>query len=157
LTLFDEKRQAALKLVRLLAWAMLVAAPLVNLFVAYIAKIERHEGGEYDMMLYFLLIVSIFQPATARFIEHFQITSYQKSEESKVTPEGLFTTLSVIKFAFIETIYLFGLVVYIVAGNLSWMLYFYPIGIAWTFVYWPRQSTFENFLQRIEAKLPWEM
>ncbi len=144
-----------MKLVTLLAYAMLVAAPLVNVFVAYIAKIARQGGGEHEMMLYILLILSVFQPLTVKFIERFHITNYQKAEETKMPPENLFTTLSVIKFAFIEAIYLYGLVVYLLAGNLTWMLYFYPIGIAWTFVYWPRQSTFKNFLNRIESNVPY--
>lgn len=151
----DEKKQAVLKLVVVLAYAMLVAAPLVNLFVAYLATIAGQQGGEVKMMLYILLILSVFQPAAAKFIERFQINSYKRAEQTKITPENLFTTISVIKFAFIEGIYLYGLVVYLLSGNLNWMLYFYPIGIAWTFAYWPRQSTFESFLNRIESNVPY--
>ncbi|UCD63632.1 MAG: hypothetical protein JSW34_12950 [Candidatus Zixiibacteriota bacterium] len=147
----DEQRQARFKTVRLIAYAMLGAAPLIYIVIAYLLSIPARHGGEQQMMLYILLIVAIVQPSVVKFIERFQVTGYQKNTQSQMTPDNLFFTLSIIKFAFVETIYIFGLVVYLVSGNLDWMLYFYPVGIGWTLVYWPRQSNYERFLQRLES------
>ncbi len=148
---WDEKRQARWQIIRIVAFAFLVAAPLVYLTVMYLVSIPPQEGGHIEMMLYILLIVAIVEPATAMYIERFQITSYRANQPTNMNLDNLYFTLSIIKFAFVEVIYIFGLVVYFVSGNHNAMLYFYPIGIAWSFVYWPRQSKFEEFVRKIES------
>ncbi len=152
---WDEKKLAWWKTIKLMAMAFLVVAPVIYLAVAYFVEMPGQQGGQIQMMLYILLIVAIVDPALAKFIERFQISSYRGSKQTKMTPDNLFFTLSIIKFAFVEMSYIFGLVVYFVSGDRTSMLYFYPIGIAWSFVYWPKKSTYENFIQRIESNVPY--
>jgi Na+/melibiose symporter-like transporter len=152
---WDEAKLAWFRQIRLFAIAFLIVAPLIYLVVAYLVPMPRQEGGQVDMMLYILLIVAVFHPSVVNLIERFQVSSYRKSTQSAMTPENLFMTLSIIKFAFVESIYIFGLVVYFVSGSMTAMLYFYPIGIAWTIFYWPKQSGYENFVQRTDSNVPY--
>lgn len=151
---WDEEKQSRFRIIRIVGYASVVAAPLIYLAIASIIKRPLQEGGEHDMMMYILLIVGVVQPLVAKFIEHFQITSYRNNEKSKMTPDNVYFTMSLIKFAFIECIYIYGLVVYLVSGNFTSMLYFYPIGIVWTFIYWPKKSGYEEFIKRMESNVP---
>ncbi|MEW6410843.1 MAG: hypothetical protein AB1483_00055 [Candidatus Zixiibacteriota bacterium] len=152
---WDEKKQAWFGKIRMIAVAMLVVAPIIYLGMTYVIKAAGQQGGQIEMMFYILLAVAIIEPAMAIFIERFQISSFKASQQSQMTPDNVFFTMSVIKFAFVEMSYLFGLVVYLLSGDRASMLYFYPIGIAWTFVYWPKKSTYESFIQRIESNVPY--
>ena len=60
--------------------------------------------------------------------------------------------LSLIKFSLIEAIYIYGLVVYLLSGDILKALYFYPVGIAWSVVHWPTRDRFENFVNRLSKE-----
>ena len=140
-----------LKRTKFFALALLVAAPVIYLIIALATNIPVKTGGEHDMMFYILLIVAVVQPTTLGPIEKFQIKNYRRSFQSIMNPVQLFTTINILKFAMIETIYIFGLMVYLVSGNLTGMLIFFPVGIAWSFVHWPGDSTLTQFQQRVEG------
>ncbi|MDH4158238.1 MAG: hypothetical protein OEW00_13285 [candidate division Zixibacteria bacterium] len=144
----DGAGMAQFKRVRLFAFLILVAAPLVYLVIIYAVPFPRKSGGEYDMMLYILLIVAMIQPAAYLFIERFHLTIQRQQRPSAMQPDRLFFTLSLIKFAFVEAIYIYGLVVAIISGIANHALYFYAIGIIWTFILWPRRGAYEHFMQK---------
>jgi len=131
---------------------MLIAAPAAYLIVVKILQVAPKIGGEMDMMFYILLIVAAVQPATGLLIERFHVKNFRVSRNSRMSPAQLFTSISLIKFALVESVYLYGLIVYIVSGSITRMLYFYPVGAVWSVAYWPRHSTREKFRQAIEAK-----
>jgi hypothetical protein len=64
----------------------------------------------------------------------------------------LFTSISVIEFILVESVYIYGLVVYIITGDMMRMLSFYPVAVIWTVVYWPRRSAWDKFGRVIEVK-----
>ena len=150
MTPIDQKDEARFKTARLFAYITLVAAPIVYLFVAFIVKLTPQEGGEHLMMFYILLIVAVVAPAMFPIIERMHITQYKSGRSTEMTPASLYTTVSMMKYAFVEATYLFGLVIFFVSGDINRVFYFYPIGIIWTFIYWPRRDKFEQFLQKLE-------
>jgi len=129
---------------------MLLVAPVIYLIVAYVIRIAPKSSGEIDMMFYILLIVAVIQPAMASFMVKSQIKSYRASKYSRMSPGQLFTSVNLIKFAVVEAVYIYGLVVYLLSGDMTRMLYFYLIGIIWSAVYWPRHSTWEKFNRAVE-------
>lgn len=151
----NEKTEAQFRRARILAVVTLVACPLIYLLIAYYAVDSTvREGGEQQMLLYILLLVALAEPALVPVIERFRINEYRGNPNSSMTPAQLFTAVSIIKFAFVEAAYIFGFVVYILSGDIIKMLYFYPVGIVWSFVYWPRKATFERFVKRVRADEP---
>jgi hypothetical protein len=150
--MWDEKQLKWWNKLRLIAVAMLVAAPLIYLAMSHFVVVRGQQGGQIEMMLYILLIVATIAPAAVKFTDSLQISNYRNSSQTKMTQEDLFLALSTIKFALVLTSYLLGLLVYFLSGNQTYMLYFYPIGIAWSFVYWPRKSQYEAFVDRMENK-----
>ncbi len=138
------------KKAKLLAAMLLVAAPVIYLIVAALVRIPAKTGGEYDMLFYILLLVGISQPAALSFVERSQIASYRRSRTS-MNPAQLFSAIIIVKAAFVEAIYIYGLVVYFLCGDVTRMLVFYPVGMVWSYVVWPRQSSLERFKRKVAA------
>lgn len=126
-------------------------APAAYLVVAQLINQPLETGGEYDMMFYILLIIAITTPLLIPIIERVQINGYKKNKNSQGTPMGMFQTLFIQKAAIVEATYIYGLVVMMTSGNFTRMLYFYPIGILWTLIYFPRKAHFEKFMEKIES------
>lgn len=141
-----------LQLIRIITFSMLVFMPLVFLALMFVVDPPQQSGGEIEIMLLILLLVGMLQPLTIPIISKIQIQNWLKEESETKSPAALFVMLSIIKSAFIETIYIYGLIVYFLSGDIIKALYFYPVGIAWTVVHWPTRRRFENFVSRLSEK-----
>ena len=148
----EAKNIKQLSVIRMVAFSMLIFMPLVFLALMFVVKPPRQSGGEIEIMLLILLIVGMLQPLTIPIISKIQIQNWQKENYEKKSPAVLFFMLSIIKFSLIEAIYIYGLIVYFISGDMSRALYFYPIGIAWSVVHWPTRDRFENFVSRLSEK-----
>jgi hypothetical protein len=135
-----------------LAIALLVVAPVVYLLVACMIQIDPRTGGEVDMLFYVLMIVAMVQPAAALLIKRFHLNRYRPDGTSRMSPGQLFTSISVIEFILVESVYIYGLVVYIITGHMMRMLSFYPVAVIWSVIYWPRRSAWDKFGRTIEVK-----
>ena len=142
-----DTRGAQYRLAVTLAALMLVVAPLFYFFIAmFISSQPIETTTGVDFLLYLLLIVGIVQPAAGFFIERYQVSNYRKSSELSAKFGQLYVTLTIIKLSFVEAIYIYGLVIFLITRQFTEMLYFYPIGIIWTAVFWPRRDRFERFI-----------
>ena len=155
--------------IRIFGFVLLVASPILFLAVTQFAIIPIREiNGAHDIMLYILLLLAMIQPLVNPLLEKFQISAFKKSPDSpkyqtteifgyfkkqkkKGSPIGLFTIVTIIKSVLVESIYVYGLVNFFLTGDLTRMLYFYPIGIAWTFVYFPTKERCEKFLEKVSS------
>ena len=140
-----------LKLIRLFALLMLVAAPIIYLVIANLVQVQKKIGGEHDLMFYILLIVAFGQPLVIPLIERFQIATYRKKYKSSASPLAYLTTMFLTRFAIVEAVYIWGLVLLFVSGDLTRSLLFFPIGAFWSFIYWPRDEKIMRTLERLEA------
>lgn len=156
-----------------IAIALLIAAPLVYLNIGYILSQERDIiSNEPHRITYILLFLSIFQPLIIPFLVKSFISVYHKkpskfkpksgfpinlplNERGKEgSPMGLFMQLVIVKSALIEASYIYGLVSFFLSGNITYMLYFYPIGIIWTIIHFPRKSHYEDLVRKVEEYAP---
>ena len=137
---------------RNIALATLIFLPLVFLLVMNIVEIQKQTGGQIDIMQYILLIVGMLQPLTIPIITRVQVQFWQKSILKRKNPDSLFLSLALIKYSMIVAIYIYGLVVYFLSGDMIKALYFYPIGIAWSVVHWPTRDRFDNFVSRLSKE-----
>ncbi len=136
----------------MIAFAMLIVMPVIFLISMFIVSPPQQSGGEIEIMLLILLIVGMLQPLAIPIIEKVQCQNWLKEKSETKNPAALFVTLSIIKSSFIEAIYIYGLVVYLLSGDILKALYFYPVGIAWSVVHWPTRDRFENFVSRLSEK-----
>ncbi len=102
------------------------------------------------MLFYILLIVGISQPAVLGFVGRSHLAGFRRSRTA-MSPAQLFTAMTIVKAAFVETIYIYGLVVYFLCGDLTRMLAFYPVGILWSYVIWPSRSSLERFKHKVSV------
>lgn len=141
-----------LQLIKMITFAMLIFMPLVFLVLMFIVDPPRQSGGEIEIMLLILLIVGMVQPLAIPVISKIQIQNWLKEKSETKSPAALFVMLSIIKSSFIEAIYIYGLVVYLLSGDMLKALYFYPVGIAWSVVHWPTRARLENFVNRLSKE-----
>jgi len=150
LTALAELQQRELTKIRFIAIAIGVIAPAIYLIVAQFVS-PAEAGGEVLLMFYILLIMAAMQPMAAPLIARFQMAAYRRQMNSVMTPAQLYTQLTIIKLAFAEASFIYGLVVLLLGGGVTRMLYFYPIGAIWMFVFWPRRERMEQFIQKVTA------
>jgi len=132
-------------------FAMLVAAPPIYLLVAYVVGTDNFTpDNSIVFLLYALLIVGLVQPAVAVPIERLMVANARKEPVTALSGSALYLSISIIKMALIEPIYIYGFVAFLLSGEILNILYFYPIGIVWTVVYWPRKEKLDQFVKQFE-------
>ena len=142
---------SALKTARILAFALLVGSPVVMLIVSQVVASEIAPAAN-DLLLYLLLVVAMIQPALGVVLERMWINGYKSNNKTNMEPAQLLTSLSIVRMALVEAVYIYGLVVFVITGDFVSMLWFYVVGIIWTSLYWPRRSQLERWLERIERR-----
>ncbi|MCP4685227.1 MAG: hypothetical protein GY867_07235 [bacterium] len=141
------------KKAKILAFAILVAAPLIYLLVAAFLDREMFATeGVSDMLAYMLLVVAMVQGGLVKVIERFQIQSYRRNPQPSATPAQFFVSVSIVTMAMIESAFLLGLVVFLLTGDYLHLLRFYIIGAAWAVFCWPRRAKFNEFIEKLQTK-----
>ncbi len=165
---WTEEVEKNFKISILLAVILFIVAPLIYLLITSYMKIEPTTGGQNDIMFYILLIIAVVYPTVNPIMEKAQIKMFHKNKATttqpkysikqlsyanrrKSTPSGLYLIMFIIKAGLVEASFIFGLVVYMTSGDFIRMLYFYPIGIAWSLVYFPTKSRCIKFLEKVSA------
>lgn len=147
----DRTTIRELRKTRLLAVLMLAVSPLVYLAFAALLDITEKIGGEYQLMLYILLIVALVEPVLVPLLRKLQINSYRKRKSSRATPAQLLLVLQLIAFSFVHAIYIYGFVLYLISGSFLDLFLFSIIGGVWSAIYWPREGAMKKLIRSIEA------
>jgi len=148
--MMNEVAETQFKTARILAFAIMVVAPVIYVIIAMVLNLPLKSGGEIDMLFYILLIVAFVQPAAGLIIERHQVSAYRTRSDTKMTPAQLLTTIMIIKTAIVEAVFIYGLVVYLLSGDLQRMLIFYPVGAVWAAIHWPRREKWTTLIQLLE-------
>ncbi len=136
--------------VQIITWIILVGLPVVYLVIAWYMRITRLAPKEYDQfMIYLLLIVAILLPIMIPVLERSQIKSLRSNPDAILVAGRLFQALSITRAALIEIVYLLGIVTFFITGDLLQMIWFYPIGIIWSILFWPRQAGFQRLIEKL--------
>ena len=145
-----EQVEKQLRLVKIMALIMLVAGPVILLVIASVINMQQPPEGTPDtMIIYLFLMIAIGSPALVPLIVRSQIQTYRSNPNSQMTPANLFFTISIIGMAFVEASYIYGFVSFLLTGEMVNMLYFYPVGMAWSFMYWPKREKYDQLLERL--------
>lgn len=150
----SDKDKKFLKVLRVIAKIVLVAMPAIFLVVAYLISDNagRFRGEGIEFVAFMLLIVATFTPIVGRIVDRSHIASFRSRSNNKMTAGNLFFMISIIKIGLAEFGYFLGLVGVLLGMEMTRMLWFYPIAIIWSYIYWPRESSFEKFLTQVENK-----
>ncbi len=145
--------QRVLKATRILAGALVILAPAIYLLVAALITPPEStfDAAATQLLISLLLVVAIIQPALALLVERFQVRSFLTSRSTVMTAATLFQLICVIKLAFVEAIFIYGLLAFFFSGNMAPIFWFYLVGAVWAAIYWPRRSRFEDFLNKVKV------
>ncbi len=105
-----------------------------------------------DWIFYLLLVVSAIQPKLQVVIKN-SFVGQGASLVARKPAAQWYLTLSLVRFAMIGSIYVYSAVVYFLWHDLGRMLTFYPIGLAWVAVYWPRKKECAAFIEEMEKNV----
>jgi hypothetical protein len=139
-------------LVLLISFAMLVVAPVAYLLIAVMLNPDEFaDNGFNEFVLYILLVLGIVQPGIVPLLQRMQGPPAERQGAAE-SAAGLYLTRAIVRMAMIEAVYIYGLVVFLLSGQLTYMWYFYPVGVFWTVILWPRRSNYEHFIQERENR-----
>lgn len=137
--------------IRVLSIIIFIVTPPLYIILAHIKDGSPMAGGEHDMMFYMLLIVAVCLPAVLPLITGSQIRAFKRKSNSRMSRFQLVQSIFVQKAAVVISCYVFGMAVYFTSQDIIRLYYFYPIGIAWTFIYWPRREKYESLINELET------
>lgn len=150
--ILTDKHLKEFRKTNIIAWGLLVGAPIAYLVAMFSIDPGLSAEAGNELMFYLLLVIALIQPVVYYPIKKFQIGTFQRNRKTAMSTAQLYFTLSIIKFSLVESSFIYGLVIYFITGSISSALYFYPIGIAWSIVYWPRENKFMQFLEKVGDK-----
>lgn len=128
---------------------MLVFAPIIFIAAVYFMKPIQINNTAKEFPIMMIIIVAFLQPFALPLIEKVQIKGMRKSTDKSGTAEGLYSTLVIIKCAFVEVIYMYGIVMFLVTGERTTMYYLALIAAAWTLYVWPTQAKYRKFIEKV--------
>ena len=138
------------RVLTIITWAMLVVAPAAYLIIALVLDSQGLGAtAGNDVVFYLLFVLALSDPLLAFIIEPSEVSKFKAGKSAAKTSGNLFLSVSIVKMAMVEAVYIFGLVSYLVTGRLDYMLYFYPLGILWTWVHWPRREKFDRLVEKL--------
>ncbi len=143
----DPVALKAHKIVQVIAAATMVAAPIAFLGIAWLTDLPKNDNtAAVDMTFYILLVLALVLPLLSPVIEKIQKAGLKNKNDVEMTRAQLYHLLSIPRMALVEATYAFGLAIYLLSSDLELMFWFYPIGIIWTLILWPRRKRFERFM-----------
>ena len=161
----EEELIRRVKQGRLLALLFLVLVPVLYLIIAFLSKPDRFSPDDsHRFMLYVILIVAFICPPGSIIVKKFQSSNFQqnrgkvmkqemfgfKKREVKMTPGQFYINSLIVQLAFVEAVFVYGLIIYFVSADIVNMLYFYIIGIIWSVIFWPREEKARTFMKSFE-------
>ncbi|UCC44172.1 MAG: hypothetical protein JSU65_13835 [Candidatus Zixiibacteriota bacterium] len=141
----SEKQYKLFKYIRAF---LLIEGPIAYLVVAGVAPLGNQVSEVFNnLVLYILLVVAALYPLVFPIIKNAAITQHRLTGEGDVATASLFVSIQFVGMAFIHTSYILGFIVFLLSRRLDYMLYFYPIGLAWTLLRWPSREKFDAFVK----------
>jgi hypothetical protein len=150
LSSYSAAVEKKLKILKFITWAMMVVAPPVYIVTALLLDPQQPMAPAGDaLMIYMLLAIAIVQPLLAPLLARMEITKHKTHHPKGEASGELFLAISVIRMAMVEAVYIYGFVAYLLTGDIMNMLYFYPIGMVWSYFQWPTRQKYENLLEKL--------
>ncbi len=146
----DEPQKKKFKTSQVIYAVLTIGFPLVYLGITQVLNLPPMDPTANQMTFQMLILVALIEPVfLIPLIEKAQTKQFKQNKA--IEPVSAFMSLMIIRAALVEAIYIFGMIVYFTTHNLDWMLYFYPIGILATIIYFPRESTLQSFIEKVQT------
>lgn len=148
-----DTREKQYRVVQVLAYAILIAAPILYLIVAYLLE---SSGPIPDVprqtILYILLGIAVLQVAGVMpLVTKSMMRSARSHRRDASGRAATALMVTLIRMVFIETVFLFGLIYFVLTRDFTSMLYFYAIGLLAVVLYWPTRERFDDLATTLET------
>ena len=151
MTDFSSSENKAFGMARLFTINILVAAPILFLFISRFYNQPVFESENLNLITIVSLAFSAFAPLLIPVVRRAIVNARNVMKEKGRSPENAVLTSFIVFSSIIELSYILGLVNFFLSNELQRLLYFYPIGIFWTIKYWPTAERFEQRLNELKA------
>jgi len=133
---------------------LLLVTPLVFLLVALVLRFPSRSGTANGLFLTFSLLgIAAVLPLFGFAVERTTVRKNGTKSLEEHSGVALFYSVNWLKLAIVDSIYVLGMAVYIIRGDIVSMLAFYPIGVFWSLVVWPTRTRRESFLKRLTGEI----
>ncbi|MBK7140532.1 MAG: hypothetical protein IPH75_00455 [bacterium] len=143
----QQSREAQYNMVRIFAIVMYLVAPAIYLYIAYTMQATRSVQDNM-VMLIVLLAVALGELVASSFLPDMILRKSPDFKTQKAPLQQYWT----IRMAMVESVFIFGLAYFFIAGNFNAIFYFYAIGAIGVVMHWPTRERFDAIADKLEAK-----
>lgn len=131
--------------------AMLIAAPAVYIVMVYLMYSHgRREVQPNSLYIYVLLAIASLQLLLVPLIERVQVAAWRAGKRSVDTVSDQVRQMTIVRLAQIETVYIFGIVIFFATWDYHAVYYFYALGIVASILYWPTRAKLDQLAHKLE-------
>lgn len=149
----DEEIGKQYTVLRIIVFALLVAAPVAYAAVIYIlAKGGRMASNPESKIAYLMFALAIMNALALPVMDRIALWKTQGKLQVK-KGAGIIESaqsMTIIKLALVESMYLFGMVVFFVTGVTNNLYYFAALGLLYSIIYWPTRDRFVALVRSLE-------
>jgi len=139
----------------IIAVLMLVAIPIIFVALAAFVQTEKIRPipaeDSYKFMFYMIGLVAFVEPFVYLLVRRVQVGNFRKNTETKMTVGQFVLNQEITRFAFVSSIYVYGLITFFVSADATYMFYFYIYAIVWAVIYWPRYEKIKSLMESLEV------
>ncbi|HEX2896796.1 MAG TPA: hypothetical protein VHP63_01945 [candidate division Zixibacteria bacterium] len=139
-----------LRTTRIFAIFLFIIAPLEYLHITFLLPRIAKTSEFIVVMTYVLLAYGALAPFVLPIIKKALVLGFRSGKTKFKSPEDLWFYYFIIQGSITDAIFIFGFMIYMWSGDLTRMLYFYPIGIAWSIFNWPTSDRYEQFMNELK-------
>lgn len=151
----NSRRDSEYRTLSFINIAMLVVLPIVYLALIYFQRSQIGTSSETPptMLIMVLLGISVLQIAVMiPLVQKIMLANPQRLSNSQGGSGSPAISLFMIRLAQIESIYVFGLISFFIWREITYIPYFYAIGILGSLLFWPTRERFDAVADKLEAK-----
>lgn len=146
----DNKKN--FRMVKIIAYATMVFSPVVYVFIpVFVEAVPQLDGAEH-ILFYILYFLAMVVPSLSYIIEKYYLSDCSRNTVTS-DAEKIYFSISVMKFSMTLSVYIFGLIVFFITGDASRFYMYYPIGIIWTFIHWPTEKKYNDFMNKCKKDI----
>ncbi len=143
----QQSREAQFNMARMFAVVMFFIAPAAYLYIAY-SMLGKQTGQSNMVILVVLLAVAAGELVASFFIPDLLLRKSPNFKAQKAPLQQYW----IVRMAMVESVFIFGLAYFFIAGDFNAMFYFYAIGAIGVVMHWPTRERFDAVAAQLEAK-----
>jgi len=162
----DDEEKRVLRIARLWAAAFLIGAPIAYLAIGYlIMSRSTMEPRPLTIVVQVILGIGLIVPALwwlmrplifklAPTLNLGPFVSFGNSTRQVGRFDNGYMAVSIVKFSLVNVLFVFSYIAFIISANIMAMLWMYPAGAVYAYLFWPRELEMRSFLEKVKTHVP---